>query len=146
MSPLVEFVRNANPADSTSRLTGLEDGDITIGHQGLMTDEEYDDAIATGKVVLRVIDENAEPEDEPTGDDLDGLTKAKLEGIAEEEDIDLSSASNNEDRVRLIRESRSGTAAEPEGAQSLPATAPKPAEPVPPEAGGGGTTGGEVTP
>lgn len=140
MCPEVEFVRNTDPRDATGKITNLEGGDIFIGYRGVMTDEEFEQAVATGRVQLRVIDPNAEPEEGGQDDGLGDLTKPELEDRANTLGVDISGAKNNDERVELIRAHQSPPA--PEGVASLPATAsitevpPAESQPTP-----GGATG-----
>jgi hypothetical protein len=151
LTHVVRYVRNADPNEGTAAVTLREPDRPNLelgGEPGALTDDEFN-LLGTRGLILEEVDEGDERnaalqrvEDhiaQQSGDDgLDGSTKPELEKIAKAEGVDLSDASNNEERVQLIREARAGVGGE--GDESLPATATT--GPTPPNAGAGGGAAG----
>lgn len=161
---LVRYIRNADSNVATGALNfpGDDRGDIAVGGVGYVTPLERQQASALGVQLDPISEEDArnlglDVPDAPgeqaaaaePNADLKGVSKSKLEEIAEAENVDLSEASNNEQRADAIRQAR---AAQPEGEASLPATAPAGGTPAvapattagsgPGAAAGGSTTTG----
>lgn len=129
---LVRYVRNADTSVSTEAIKFHDDDrpDLLIGEVGYVTLEELHRAAALGVTLEIVSEEEAHelglqtPEEKeetaPTPKPLSEMKSGELDEVAENEGVDLTGIRSNAEKVSAIEAAR---AAQPEGRESLPATA-----------------------
>lgn len=129
---LVRYVRNADTSVSTEALKFHDDDrpDLLIGEVGYVTPTELHLAASYGVTLEPVSEEEAHelglqtPEEKeaanPTPKPLSEMKSGELDDVAEAEGVDLTGKRSNAEKVTAIEEAR---AAQPEGRDSLPATA-----------------------